>query len=186
MCDSILFNLDIQSYSTVCGRVLGYQKGTSDGFWNFLFGGQATIDSAYMDGVSLTHGPAGSRQHIWTFTAGLHKQDRDFNTRFNCLYTNTRYNWTYQLPTFMGNSYFCDTGNPGPGVIFDNIYSSDPLWDGAGCDSSFNTCCRFNSPPWFQTTLPQTTSDDIELRVCHGEATEDEDTVINLIEIYVK
>ena len=29
------------------------------------------IDGYYVDGVSLTHGGAGSRQHIWTFAAGI-------------------------------------------------------------------------------------------------------------------
>ena len=29
------------------------------------------IDSYYVEGVSLTHGGAGRRQHIWTFAAGL-------------------------------------------------------------------------------------------------------------------
>ena len=32
-------------------------------------------------------------------------------------------------------------------------YTADPLWDGEGCDET-NTCCDFNSPPWFCKDLP--------------------------------
>ena len=38
------------------------------------------IDSYYVDGVSLTYGGAGSRQHIWTFAAGITESQTD--TRF--------------------------------------------------------------------------------------------------------
>ena len=33
--------------------------------------GNKIIDSQYVDGLSLTHGVPGSRQHIWTFASGL-------------------------------------------------------------------------------------------------------------------
>ena len=30
-----------------------------------------SIDGAYVDGVSITHGSAGSRQHVWSLTGGF-------------------------------------------------------------------------------------------------------------------
>ena len=36
-----------------------------------LNSGSQTIEGYYVDGISLTHGPPGSRQHIWTFAGGL-------------------------------------------------------------------------------------------------------------------
>jgi hypothetical protein len=45
------------------------------------------------------------------------------------------------------------------------------------------------SPPWFSTsvTLPSTTSDDIEVRICdQDEGTHNEDTPIQLLEIFVQ
>ena len=59
------------------------------------------------------------------------------------------------------------------------------LWDGEGCVPT-STCCEFNRPPWFCTTLPQSTTDDLELRICHGgDLSADEDTVISLVDISV-
>ena len=48
-------------YSHVCGRIIGYQVGTPDAFFFQSEG----IDSYYICGYSLTHGPP--RKHIWTF-----------------------------------------------------------------------------------------------------------------------
>ena len=59
-CDSAMFSARGQNYSRVCGRILGYQKGTTDAFWNALQHSRTSIDSAYLDGLSLTHGPEGS------------------------------------------------------------------------------------------------------------------------------
>ena len=54
----------------MCGRIRGYQFGTTSGFLNRFNQG---IDGYYVVGVSMTHGGNGSRQHIWTFAAGLSK-----------------------------------------------------------------------------------------------------------------
>ena len=51
----------------MCRRLRGYQFGATDAF---IYSAQG-IDSYYVEGVSLTHGGAGRRQHIWTFAAGL-------------------------------------------------------------------------------------------------------------------
>ena len=117
-------------------------------FANSILNGQTSIDSAYVDGVSLTHGPAGSRQHIWTFAAAVYEANNIYLTRDTCNCTNSQYSWPHQLPPFVGNNYFRDTGNPGPGWDTTTYYSDDPLWDGQGC-GPFSTCCQFNSPPNF-------------------------------------
>ena len=90
-CDSIIFTPNIDCYSRVCGRVFAYQRGSTDAFYNYISYGQTTIDSAYVDGVSITHGPASSRQHIWTFAAALYEQDRRYKTQWNCACTNIQY-----------------------------------------------------------------------------------------------
>ena len=179
-CDSAFFSVRGQSYSRVCGRILAYQGGSTEAFVNSDVNGFTSIDSSYVDGVSLTHGPVESRQHIWTFASALYEEDPSYHTLFNCPCTNTHYNWTYQLPSYIQNNYFCDTGNPGPGFS-DGIYSDDPLWDGAGCGAN-STCCQFNNPPWFYSSLPQATTDDMEARICFGG----DDAIIYLMEIYVK
>ncbi len=184
-CDSTIFPVGGLTYSSVCGRILAHQRGSTDAFRNPISFGFTTIDSAYVDGISVTHGPVGSRQHIWTFASAIYEEDPSYQTRWNCACTNTRYNWPHQLPSFIQNNYFCDTGNPGPGFSLTAYYTTDPLWDGEGC-GDHNSCCQFNNPPWFKATLPQETSDNIELRLCYGEGSHNEDTIVYLIEIYLQ
>ena len=69
-CSSTTFSVGGLPYSRVCGRIRGYQFGSPDALWAYVDRNQG-IDGYYVDGVSLTHGGAGSRQHIWTFAAGL-------------------------------------------------------------------------------------------------------------------
>ena len=66
-----------------------------------------------------------------------------------------------------------------------NVLHGDPLWDRAGCGTQ-STCCSFNSPPWFYKQLPETATDDIEMRVCHDQARNDEDIAIEIVELYVQ
>ena len=160
-------------YSNVCGRVIGYQYGSPN-----AFSSNNNIDSKYVDGVILTHGDP--RQHIWTFAAA-----RDEIGTSNCPCTNTNLiSQATTPPTFVGNDYFCDTGSE---QSYSSIfYGDDPLWDGAGC-GPLNTCCSFNTPPWFYKQLPQPTTDDIEMRVCtSGNPITNEDIAIEIVEIYVQ
>ena len=185
-CDSAFFSVSGQSYSRVCGRIEAYQKGSTDAFRNSLQHSHTSIESAYVDGLSLTHGPVGSRQHMWTFVAALQEDDPiSCDPIFNCPCTNTRHSWPYQLPPFIKDNYFCDTGNSGPGHDHNAYYSDDPLWDGAGCGKD-STCCQFNNPPWFYSSLPHATTDDVEVRLCHGEGRSDEDIIVYSIEVYVQ
>ena len=151
-CDSAIFSSNGQSYSCVCGRVNAYQQGTPDAFHTSVtFVPAPGIEGAYIDGVSLTHGAEGSRKHIWTFAA-VFAEARTIFRSSQCPCTNTGESWLYEVPEFVGDDYFCDTGNPGPGVGL-GVYADDPLWDGEGCGPT-STCCEFNNPPWFCTTLP--------------------------------
>ena len=48
-------------------------------------------------------------------------------------------------------------------------------------------CCDdYSSPPWFSVMLPVATSDDIEVRICANQETDNEDIAIGLLEIYVQ
>ena len=65
---STIFDLYGIEYSQVCGKIIGYQDWTPDAFGQKSL--LTSIDSAYVDGISLTHG-RNPRKHIWTFAAGL-------------------------------------------------------------------------------------------------------------------
>ena len=180
-CDSAIFPSNGKLYSRVCGRVNAYQKGSPDGF-RASIEGNSGLEGVYIDGVSLTHGAPGSRQHIWTFIAA--RYENGFYTSSVCPCTGTA-SWPHQIPSFIGDNYFCDTGNRVNSDIAATVYSDDPLWDGSGCGSS-SSCCEFNNPPWFCATLPQPTTDDLELRICRDEASSSGDTILSLVDIHVK
>ena len=71
------------------------------------------------------------------------------------------------------------------GVLLRGFFPDDPLWDGAGCRGT-STCCRFNKPPWFCTSLPTATTADLEVRICGDQESINDQEYINLIELYVK
>ena len=147
--------------------------------WNF------DIESQYVSGMSLIYGPPGSRKHIWTFAGTLFEQDPSYRTDVTCPCTYSDSMRSYQMPPYIGNDYFCDTANPGPGYSYTKYYVDDPLWDGKGC--GLNTrCCEFNSPPWFCKSLSQSTNEDLELRMCFADHFWAENKFVSLIEIYVK
>lgn len=157
------------AYRSICGQVRAYQFGSPDAF-HF----SSSIDSPYVEGVSITHG--NPRQHIWTFAATRNEH----SNRNGCPCMDEG---SDVRPAFVKNNYFCDTGtSTGTGAVF---YGSDPLWDGAGCGST-NDCCSFNGPPWFYTKLSQYTYDDVELRLCSDHVRSEEDIALERVEIYVK
>ena len=182
-CDSVTYSVSGRTYSSICGRVFAYQKGIAAAFSNF-HDGVNTIDTAYVSGISLTYGLPGSRQHIWTFAAA-NEQEPNSLTELTCPCSNKNVVWPYQIPPFIGRDYFCDTGNSGPGHATSTYYSDDPLWDGKGCGLN-STCCEFNTPPWFCKSLPQPSSNDLELRLCNTFYVEAEDKLISLVDIHVK
>ena len=178
-CSSTIFNAYGIEYSQVCGKIIGYQDRTPDAFGQPQL--PVSIDSAYVEGISLTHG-SNPRQHIWTFAADL--DEVGSRPTYSCPCTNRNLTLSATLPNFVGNdSYFCDTGSAGPFQL--NFYDDDPLWDGTGC-GPYNDCCDFNNPPWFRKNLPSATTDDIEMRFCRSLGNADEDTPVETIEIYIQ
>ena len=186
-CSSTTFSVGGLPYSQVCGRIRGYQYGVLGAFYSYIYNSQRSINSQYVDGISLTHGQSGERQHIWTFAAGL-TQDSGHPYSFeHCPCESSHYN--YSLPPFVGNDYFCESGLKTAWLDVDyyhTLYSNNTLWDGQNCISS-STCCQFNSPPWFTKTLNVSTTDDIELRLCTViQLSLGGDVALELIDLYVK
>ena len=178
-CYSAIFPIQGIQYSQVCGRIIGYQVGEPEAF---IDSGGRTIDDYYVDGVSLTYGSR--RQHIWTFANALDEYPSHYVSICPCTKFNEQY--TINIPSYVGNDYFCETGVP-PGQRFERttFHADDPLWDGQGCGPN-STCCTFNNPPWFCKQLPQSTNVDLEVRLCSRNPPSTENTPIELIEIYVK
>ena len=177
-CSSVIFTVP-SNYSQVCGKIIGFQVGSLDTFGETGRGTNPSIDTFYVDGVSLTHG--NPRQHIWTFAAGLDEVPSAPHYNCPCTHTPTA-SQSAPPPAFVGDDYFCDTGSANQ---YQRIfYPDNPLWDGAGC-GPLNTCCSFNNPPWFYKQLPQHTTDDIEMRLCTDQGSPDEDMVVEMVDIYI-
>ena len=183
VCDSESYPIS-RSYSSVCGRIIAFQIGRAGGFHNIFGHSLSGIDDAYLDGVSLTHGQQGSRVHIWSFVGAYYEQSTSYRTDTTCPCSNTQITWSHQIPSFINNYYFCDTGNPGP-TVSNTAFYNDPLWDGQGCGST-SSCCTFNTPPYFSRTLNESTSDALEIRNCYADGSDSENKLITLIDIYVK
>ena len=175
-CAGVTCSTGSVQYDQVCGRIIGYQFGSPDAFYS----SGSSIDTYYVDGVSVTRGSP--RQHIWTFAAGVDEQTRYSGSTCPCVTGSTNGN---RIPSFVGQNYFCESGLTqwnGNNILFPD---GDPLWDGQGCGPT-SSCCTFNSPPWFSVTLSAPTTDDIEVRICASEGIGNEDTPVQLIELYVK
>jgi len=184
-CDSVTYSTFGINYSHVCGRVIGYQYYSTAAF---SASESQTLEGYYVDGVSLTHGSPGSRQHIWTFAAGIAEFDSNGHPGFiaeSCPCADRPA--LSRVPSFVGNDYFCESGSPR--LEYRNIlFANDSLWDGQGCGAA--SCCELSYPPgvtapWFCKQLPQATTDDIEVRICGEQGIANEDTPVELIEIYV-
>ena len=145
-CSSAYLNVHGVEYSRVCGKIIGYQQKTPDAFVQYYINRSKTIDDVYVDGISLTHGHP--RNHVWTFAAALHEVLAHPSSLCPC--TNINNQLTIPIPPYVGNDYFCDTASSQHHNF--RLYLNDPLWDGQGC-GPLNTCCSFNNPPWFMTTL---------------------------------
>ena len=172
-CVSVQFPSNGISYSQICGRVTGYQYRDTDAVSESV----NSINSYYLDGVSITRGPP--RQHVWTLYAGVSSDYNDNGDACPCAGgTSTQ--------SFVGNNYFCESGTSNR-YNFNGLFTSDPLWDGQGCRSLEWSCCNVTGIPWFHRDYGSTTTTDyIELRVCGDQGTDNDDAPVGYYEIYVK
>ena len=176
---STTFGVGGLPYSQVCGRIKGYQFGATHAFLPYFLDG---FDAYYVDGVSLTHGRSGSREHIWTFAAGWSESNNTYSD-YNCPCDTSNND---RVPSFVGNDYFCESGLNTAGNAGQYIFHpDDPLWDGQNCTDN-STCCEFNNPPWFTKTLNASTTDNIELSISTIELPSMGDIPLELIELYVQ
>ena len=133
-----------------------------------------------LDGVIVSHGA--QYDYIWSYVGGLTETG---NRENNCPCSVGE---GTAPPTTIGDNYYCESGNPMDTIdVQSHLYNMDQLWDGQQCDHE-GTCCTPSgnkSLPWFSVELPTPTTDIIEVSICCDQSTTDEDTPVELIEIYV-
>ena len=183
-CESVTYSTFGMNYSHVCGRVIAYQHSTTDAFLNLA---SQTLEGYYVDGVSLTHGSPGSRQHVWTFAGGIVETIHPaIHSGLVHVLTVLQHYLLFLLLWEM--TIFVRVGIQDQDIPMVDLSKRPTLWDGQGCGAA--SCCELSypprvTPPWFCKQLPQATTDDIEIRICRDQD-RDEDTPIQLIEVYIQ
>ena len=179
-CDTVTIGTSGASYQTICGRFRGYQVGSPDGFVQF-HSDDKTVEGNYVDGISITYGLPGKRQHLFTYAAGLFETPSSQNG-CPCVPGGKA------PPSFVGSDYYCESGNPGP--TWDpstTFYHADPLWDGQQCGGLEGTCCSPPNLAWFCKTLPAPISGyNLEVRICLDQNLSDENVALEFFELYIK
>ena len=161
-----------QSYSAVCGFVEGYNYGSPDGF-GYTHSPAQTIDEAYVDGISITHGSP--RQHLFTYASVWHIE--------GCPCKGGK-----GPQAFVGHNYYCgDDVEPASGKWEKRWFPDTIIWHAATGCSDVDIACRDDARLWFSVeTVGGSTSDDIEIRSCQDQAYDDEAIGIANLEIYVR
>ena len=166
------------SYSRVCGQLRGYQSNRPDAFGPYTVH-NFQLNEPYVNGVSITYGTPASK-HIWTYANGKSLLHNPADTSL-CPCNNGS---TAPVPPFVGSDYYCETGYNDVGVP-SGFFPNDPLWDGQQCDGVEAPCCTHPNMPWFTKTLGETTTEDIRLRLCVNDGIAHEETLLQLISLYV-
>ena len=157
-----------QSYSAVCGIVEGRNYGSPDGFNS----AGKTIDEAYVDGISITHGSP--RQHLFSYATAWRIE--------GCPCRGGR-----APQAFVGDNYYCDSVELASGKWERKWYPDTIIWHAATDCSDIDIACRDDFRPWFSVeTVGGSTSDDVEVRSCQDQAYNDEAIGIANLEIYVR
>ena len=163
-CSAVIYSSIGMSYSHVCGTVRIYPLETPDGFESHnkrISRNNQSVNQNYVDGVSLTHGTSPNRTHIWTYAAAILIGD-DTDRCTTC---------DKNKPFYIGTNFTCTAGHCNPQSCFD-----DAIWtDGLPCVGNET----------FYRQLSESTTDNIEMRVCRDQGRWDEDILISYVEIFV-
>ena len=178
-CEGTLFSALGLSYSRVCGKLQGYQLSEPGAFRSYNRNTSLGLTDPYVDGASITYDTAVPK-HIWTYATGSEAQSSD-QSSCPC---NT--GSTALVPPYVGSDYYCESGLDHPIADFGNFYYFDILWDGQSCVLNEEPCCSHSNTPWFTKTLSETTTEDIQLRLCVNQTRYGgEETLLQLISLFV-
>ena len=170
-CNSLTLSTHGVPYRRVCGMASGYQYHTPDAFLRYgcpLC--ENNINAAYLDGISITYGSP--RTHIWSYTAAWsedHHSSHPIPPKCPCAEGSN-----LQSPEFVGQDYYCEQGG------------GSELWTGGECGPVGQSCCQHPDLPWFCKELPEPTTQDMEVRLCIDQGTEDENIFVEMMQLLVQ
>ena len=122
------------------------------------------MNQNYVDGVSLTYGNSSHRNHIWTYTTAVIVGDN----RKGCGIC------SYMKPSFIGINFTCNTVHC---VSGNDCFPISP-WGGEAQQPCFG-----NETVYRQ--LSESTTGNIEMRLCRDQDQDDEDILISFLELFV-
>ena len=164
-CASVPVPSDGIKYSKICGRVSGYQFYSTDG---------------YRDGVAVTRGPL--QALVWSFIAGFSESHNHCPCAVN----------GHRPPSDIGVHNFCESGFRDygfPNNHYKKYAIEDPLWDGKGCHGREIKCCNKEGQRRFMPFFlreTDVTSEDLAVRICCDESSDNENVSVGSYEIYVQ
>lgn len=167
--ESVYFSTNRVPFSKLCGRVVGYARGSPNSF--ICSEGDCGVDDVYVDGISITYENDSNREHIWTLSAAKKRGSS------HCSCSNDE---DYHSLSFVGSNYYCERSRN----------ANSPLWDGIGCADVTDqdaACCDNPNLPWFCRDFDEPiVTDNIEVRVCTDEARSNEDIEFDLLKLYIQ
>lgn len=174
VCDSVTISTFGFSWQTVCGKIAGYEVGTSGAF----AGTTVSIDNPYVDGVSITYGYP--RNHLWSYGIGAYESNQANGHNCPCA--------RGPNPTaFVGNNWYCESGVPTSTTYKTYTYAvDDVLWDGMTCGGVETSCCLPTVQPWFCQKLSSPVLSNLEMRLCTNDALTVGDVALEQWEFYIQ
>ena len=184
-CYTTMFIVNGTSYHKICGKARGYQKHFPDAFGGYRnrYRNASTVKNIdnYVDGLSITLGSP--RKHVWTYAAGPSEAGYPRGTYY-CPCAAIPGSEPY---SFVSNHYYCESGFANHVTSLRNIfYTSDPLWDGSGCNLPSTNCCSNVDMPWFYRVFAMPQQDNIEARICTDQDFVDEAVVIDQLKLFIQ
>lgn len=164
-------------YTKVCGRALGYQRASPDGFRMRTHDPMSTcgqqLSSNYVDGLAITYD--NPPHHLWTYAADQNAGGASLCPCSTGLSTYKK----EEPPLCVGNNYYCES------AVYNHTWNvDDPLWDGKDCEEHEQQCCSQAQLPWFHRTIPSTNA-FIDMKLCQDQHTANESIGISLFELYI-
>lgn len=176
-------------YSEVRRYVLIDQKGYSDGVQACNVDNLATgrnnscydisINSNYVDGVSISYNSSNQHQHLYMHTVG-----RDHSPLPQSCQCHGTYN-LFSYPYFLMWDFMCDSGYSSVNSSTVLNFAPRTLFTGEGCYDG--GCYQVIGAPWFYCSLPvQVTDSRLEVRILSDGGHQDEMILLREAEFYVR
>jgi len=146
------------TWSEVLGSFRARQYHTMDAFGQDR--SDYSVEEMYVDGISVTVGAPGSREHLFTLAVGITTQNE---TSYACPSQTGP-----AAQSFVGSDYLCDSGNTDSS--WTNIWYARDIFVGQ----------------WFEVDRGVSSTEEVEARLMSNQDSNNEDVGVEWMELYVR